>query len=78
LTDKLTGLGIKVYPSDTNYLLLKSYPGLYEQMIKRGILIRRCGNFSGLDDTYFRIAVKEHRENEELVSIIAGLLNERA
>ena len=76
LSERLTELGLKVYPSDTNFLLIKSYPGLYDQLIKRDILIRNCMNFSGLDDTYFRIAVRTHPDNEELVRIIEGLLHE--
>ena len=73
LTEKLGKLGIKVYRSDTNYLLLKSEPDLYEKLLERGILIRKCANFSGLDETYFRIAVKDHEENEELIKIIGEL-----
>ena len=63
LTGELTSLGIKVYPSDANYILIKSSPELYDELLKRGILIRSCSNFSGLDDTFFRIAVRRHEDN---------------
>ena len=74
LTRKLMELGVKVYHSDTNYLLIKSEPHLYEKLLGRGILIRRCANFSGLDDSYFRIAVRNHNDNEELINILGKVL----
>ncbi len=74
LAGQLERLGIRVYKSDTNYLLIKSAAGLYERLLKRGILIRRCANFSGLDDNYFRIAVRQHKDNEELINILGKVL----
>ena len=74
LEGQLEKLGLKVYRSDTNYLLIKSRPDLYERLLGKGILIRRCANFSGLDETYFRIAVRQHKENEELISILSKVL----
>ncbi|MBR3125887.1 MAG: aminotransferase class I/II-fold pyridoxal phosphate-dependent enzyme, partial [Mogibacterium sp.] len=74
LAGQLERLGLKVYRSDTNYLLIKSRPDLYERLLGKGILIRRCANFSGLDETYFRIAVREHKDNEELIKILGQVL----
>ncbi len=73
LTEQLSGLGIKVYPGDTNYLLIRSVPDLYSRLLAKGIMIRRCANFSGLDDTYFRIAVRRHTDNEELVMTLGSI-----
>ena len=70
LAGQLEKLGVRVYSSDINYLLIKCGSDLYEKLLGRGILIRRCANFSGLDDTYFRIAVRQHKDNEELISIL--------
>ena len=77
LAGQLERLGIKVYRSDTNYLLIKSGSGLYERLLERGILIRRCANFSGLDDTYFRIAVRKHDDNAELINILSKVLQRK-
>ena len=63
LESVLDGLGIKHYRSDANYILLRSFPGLYDRLLEKGILIRRCSNYSGLDDTFFRIAVRRHEDN---------------
>lgn len=75
LKKELTDLGLKVYPSDVNYLLIRYKSGLYEKLLKYGILIRRCENFRGLDDTYFRIAVRKHEENEVLVDTLRNIIN---
>ncbi|MBR3199792.1 MAG: aminotransferase class I/II-fold pyridoxal phosphate-dependent enzyme [Mogibacterium sp.] len=74
LAGQFERLGLKVYRSDTNYLLIKSRPDLYERLLGKGILIRRCANFSGLDETYFRIAVRQHKDNEELINILGKVL----
>ena len=74
LTEKLTGMGIKVYPSDTSYLLIRSREGLYEKLLERGILIRRCDNFSGLDGSYFRFAIRTHDDNEKLIEAIGEVI----
>lgn len=74
LKTELEKLGIKVYPSDTNYLLIKSSAGLYGRLLEEGILIRRCANFSGLDDTYFRIAVRPHADNVKLAETLGRIL----
>lgn len=68
LTEELTKREIKVYPSDTNFLLLHSQKReLYRAMLDKGILIRDCSNFNGLGAGWYRIAVKLHEENEELI-----------
>lgn len=70
MSKELTKAGIKVYPSDTSYLLIKSREGLYEKLLAKGILIRRCENFSGLDSSYFRLALRTHDDNEKLIAAI--------
>ncbi len=36
-------------------------------LLEEGVLIRACGNYDGLDDRYYRICVRTHAENLELV-----------
>ncbi|WP_026497623.1 pyridoxal phosphate-dependent aminotransferase [Butyrivibrio sp. WCD2001] len=59
--------GIRVYPSDTNYLLIKSDNNLYEKLLSKGILIRDCSNFKGLEEGFYRIAIKDSLSNCELM-----------
>ena len=63
LTERLTARGIRVFPSDTNYLLVKSRENLLDYYLKKHILIRDCANFEGLSQGYYRIAVKSADEN---------------
>lgn len=75
LSQELQNSGIKVYPSDANFLLFQSVPELGEYLLREGILIRNCDNFAGLGDGYFRIAVRTHPENEVLISAVRRCLH---
>lgn len=74
LTSELTALGIKVFPSETNFLLLKSDKPLKKMLLKKYISIRSCDNFCNLDNTFFRIAVRTHEENTALINALKGIL----
>lgn len=63
LSKSIAELGIKVFDSDANFLLLKHENPLYNALLKQKILVRNCANFIGLDDKFIRIAVKNHEEN---------------
>lgn len=67
---------IDFFPSDINFYLIKDErsPLLYEELRKRGILLRDCSNFHGLSGKYLRIAVKSHRENALLFRNISSIL----
>ena len=75
LKQGLDALGITVFPTDANFLLLQSLSPLYELLLQKGILIRPCGNFKGLDNTYFRIGVKTRDKNSILLHTIREALN---
>ena len=45
-------------------------PDLALRLRQRGILIRDCGNYYGLSDGYYRIAVRTHEENEMLAEAL--------
>ena len=68
LTAELEKLGIKVYPGEADFLLIKTDDPLYEKLLKKKILIRDCSNYRGLSKGYYRIAVKTHEENEKLIA----------
>lgn len=70
LYGKLQEMGIQVWRSEADFLLLYSERPLYEELLEKGILIRSCENFKGLGKGYFRIAVKKREENEILVEAI--------
>lgn len=78
LTDNLTALGFWVCPSQANFLLFHGPLGLREGLLRQGIAIRGCGNYSGLDDGWYRIAVRPHEENEALITAIRQFCKERS
>jgi len=70
MTEELRGMGITVFPSAANFMLLKSNELLHEELKKRGIYTRGCGNFSGLDESYIRIALRNREDNEILLDAV--------
>lgn len=72
--------GLAVYPGRANYLLCRlegrriNAPTLAKRLLKRGIAIRICNNFDGLDDRHFRVAVRTEEENELLCQAIRSEL----
>lgn len=72
--------GLHVFPSETNFLLVKitdkkiTSTTLKEEMAKKGILIRDCSTFVGLDDSYFRVTVRSAEENLKLVNTLKDTL----
>lgn len=75
MTSSLTGLGLTVYPSDANYLLIKSARPLYTPLRARGVLVRSCANFTGLDEHYIRIGLKTRDKNMALLRAVTEVLN---
>lgn len=56
--------------SDANFILFRAeegVPDLKALLLERGVLIRACGNYEGLDARYYRICVRTHAENLELI-----------
>ncbi len=71
-------LALRVFPSQANYLLIEICHGpnaaeLRSKLMAKGILIRNCCNFKGLDDRFFRVAVKGRAENEMLVEQLRSI-----
>lgn len=74
LYGRLRELGLRVIPGEANYLLFRCETPLAEALGRRGILIRECGNYHGLDDTWYRTAVRTRNENERLVRSLREVL----
>ncbi len=67
-------LGIQYWDSEANYLFFAGPEDLQEQCLARGLLLRSCSNYRGLEPGYFRAAVKNREENEQLISILKEVL----
>ncbi len=72
--------GLAVYPGAANFILLRLTNGrdaawLQEKLSGKHILIRQCGNYEGLDETWFRVAIRTREENERLLSALREILS---
>lgn len=72
---------IRPIPPSANFILSKilyspTAQELQKHLIKKGIIIRDCSNFPGLEPQYFRVAVRTREENLRLVSSIKSALEE--
>lgn len=74
LTEELSRLGIRVFDSDVNFILLYDERPLYDELLKNGILIRDASNFRGLRKGYYRIAVRSREENEKLIFVLRKII----
>lgn len=73
--------GIKVFTPSSNFILcklegsqIKSAKILQERLLRDRLLIRDCGNFRGLSENFFRVAVRTRRENRALISSMRQVL----
>ncbi len=74
--DELKKAGIRVFPSEADYLLIYSSLPLYEKLLEHKILIRDCSNFRGMRKGFYRLAVKDHEENEVLLHAVRKIEEE--
>ena len=73
--------GIKTFGDDKNF---SSIPYSFDPVFRggelrallvgKGILIRDCANFRGLDSSFFRVAVRSRKENLKLLSALKEVL----
>lgn len=73
-TTQLENCNLTVYESNVNFLLVKGAEDLDEKLLKKGIKIRNCANFSGLGAGFYRIAVKLREQNDRLIQAIKEVL----
>ncbi|AZB42677.1 threonine-phosphate decarboxylase [Bacillus sp. FJAT-42376] len=69
---ELSLIGIRVYPSSTNFYLIAApkEEGLFRFLLEKGITVRHTENFAGLNGNYLRIAVKLPEENDQLIQAL--------
>lgn len=76
LFEGLSDLGFQVIPPAANYVFFRDVRpevpegSLYEECLKRELLIRSCGNYYGLDGRDYRVCVKGEEENQVLLSLL--------
>ncbi len=71
---------LEVYESKANFILIKLLKHKETQVLQffleRGLLIRTCQSFAGLEDQHIRVAVRSHEDNEKLIEVFKELFKE--
>ena len=66
-----------VLPSDANFIMVDVAPrtsdGVVEELARKGVVVRSCRSFTGLEDHFIRASVGEDWENERFVQVINSL-----
>ena len=74
LTAELKKLGLRVFPSDANYILFQSRDReLHRKLLDKAILIRDCRDYHGLTAGFYRAAVRTRRENTALLRCLRNI-----
>ena len=72
----LESFGLRVIPGKANFLLFRCADlTLAEKLRERGVLIRDCGNFTGLEKGWYRTAIRTEAENTVLLTTIWEVLH---
>lgn len=73
---------LKVFYPSSNFILcklensgIKSAQVLNARLIKKGMLVRDCANFRGLNEKFFRVAVRRRKDNLNLLKAMRGILS---
>lgn len=76
LEENLKRLGFETIKSDTCFMLIRyrNETDIYEKLLENKILIRSCGDYKGLDESWLRIAIKRHDENKRLIETLDKIL----
>ena len=70
----LRALGLRVVDGQANYLLFRAPADFGASLRRHGAVVRSCGNYPGLDETWYRTAVRTQKENEQLLKIMREVL----
>ena len=72
----LTSMGLKVIPSESNFLLFSGFPmtsaQLWQAMLDRGVLIRDVGLLG-----YLRVTIGNEAENNKFITTLSACLGEK-
>ena len=67
---------ITTFKGAVNFIFFKLNKNinLREELIRRGIIIRSCSNYIGLDNSFYRVAVRTREENKKLLEELSKVL----
>ncbi len=69
--------GLKVYNTQANYILLellnRQEDYVFQELLRAGILVRKCSSYRVLSNNHIRIAIRTREENKRLVGELRKL-----
>jgi histidinol-phosphate aminotransferase len=68
LTRELAALGLEVWPTDANFVLVRAGAGVYDRLLREGVIVRPLAGF-GLPE-HVRVTIGTKEENERLVAAL--------
>ena len=75
LASGLRALGLRVLDGRVNYLLFQGPETLGETLRQKGVVLRSCANYPGLDGSWYRTAVRTAAENEQLLQTLSEVFS---
>lgn len=81
LEKELSGLGLNVIKSDSNFLMINIEPldlrssELTEILAEKGIIVRDCSTFRCTGDSYIRVAIRSRKDNIRLIDCIKEVIS---
>lgn len=75
LASGLRALGLRVLDGRANYLLFQGPETLGETLRQKGVVLRSCANYPGLDGSWYRTAVRTAAENERLLQTLSEVFS---
>ncbi|MBO8182011.1 MAG: histidinol-phosphate transaminase [Archaeoglobus sp.] len=60
----LSNLGVKVFPSEANFLFMRTKPDFCEELMKRGVIVRDCLAFEGCKEGDVRVSIGREEDND--------------
>lgn len=67
-------LGIEYEKPNANFIFFYHRQNLKRELIKKGVLIRDCSNYRGIDGYCYRVAIRNHEENEKLIKALKEVM----
>ena len=67
---------IKVFEPSVNFIMFKILKNidLKYELLRKKLLIRSCDNYIGLNNSFYRVAVRNREENNELIRQLKNIL----
>lgn len=75
---------LQAFPSRVNYFLCKLHRrdlevrDLKKYLLDKNIAIRDCSNFAGLNNRFFRMAVRSGPENDQIIQALSEILDKKS